>query len=471
MAFEFFSEPNSSPVIPLYLIETAQFPEWLATQSAFTQQWLNAVGFTAAADTYGLVPNDEGQIVQAVAGVKSLNDFWLGGSLARVLPAGNYQLQNLTDAQVFNACCAWGLGAYQFTRYKSSSKQIKAQLIWLHGIDREAVIALLKAIYLVRDLINTPTEDMGPAALAQACMDATTPYGARCEIIEGEQLLQDNYPAIHAVGRAGSQLPRLIDIRWGDPQRPQITLVGKGVCFDTGGLDIKPASGMSLMKKDMGGAAHALGLATLIMSANLPVNLRVLIPAVENAIAGNAYRPGDVINTRKGLTIEITNTDAEGRLVLADALAEAATEQPALLIDFATLTGAARVALGTDIPVFFTSHEQVAADLRAAAHKTQDPIWQLPLYEPYRKMMESPIADLNNSPLSSYAGAITAALFLQEFVPAHLAWVHFDLMAWNLTSRPGRPEGGEAMALRAVWEYINAFLVYREKHTSKSKHL
>lgn len=443
----------TTTAIPLTLIETAQFPTWLAEQCDFKQRWLAACKFTAAADSYVLIPNAQGDLTQVIAGVKSLNDFWCAGGLARALPAATYQLQDLTPEQAFNACCAWGLGAYQFTKYKAAKKSL-SQLCWPAGVDRQEVMDMLTAIYQVRDLINLPAEDLGPAELSEACRQAVAPFQARVDILEDAKLIEQNYPAIHAVGRASTRAPRLIDIRWGDATHPRVTLVGKGVCFDSGGLNIKLSNGMGLMKKDMGGAAHALGLAMLIMQSSLPVCLRVLIPAVDNVIAGNAYRPGDVINTRKGLTVEVTNTDAEGRLVLADALTAAAAEQPDILIDFATLTGAARVALGTDIPIFFTPQADLGENLLRQSKQVQDLIWPLPLYEPYKKMLESSIADLNNSPTSSYAGAIAAALFLQEFVPPHLNWVHLDLMAWNLASRPGRPEGGEAMGLRAVWHYL-----------------
>lgn len=444
---------------PLHFIPTSQFPEWLAGQTAFTQQWLSAVGFTAAPETYWLVPNEHGQIIAALAGVKSLDDPWMAAGFARSLPAGHYVMQNLSPKQAFQACCAWGLGAYQFTRYKTDQKPIKAYLVWPDEVASREVLDFLRATYLVRDLINTPTEDMGPAALAQACIEAVAPHGATTNVIVGDELLTQNYPAIHAVGRASTIPPRLIDIRWGNPTHRKLTLVGKGVCFDTGGLDIKSSGYMALMKKDMGGAAHALGLALLIMQAKLPICLRVLIPAVENAISGNAYRPGDVIKTRKGLSVEITNTDAEGRLILADALTEAVSEQPELVLDIATLTGAARVALGTDVPVFFTPQTELAKALETAGDLSQELIWRLPLYEGYRKMLDSPIADLNNSPSSSYAGAITAALFLQQFVPETITWAHFDLMAWNVSSKPGRPEGGEAMGLRALWQMIQSRFV------------
>ncbi len=310
-------------------------------------------------------------------------------------------------------------------------------------------------LYQVRDLVNTPAEDMNPEHLAAAVRDTARAFGARVREIAGDALLARNFPAIHAVGRAASHAPRLIDLRWGRSTHPKITLVGKGVCFDSGGLDLKTASGMRLMKKDMGGAAHALGLAHMIMRARLPVRLRLLIPAVENAVAGNAYRPGDVLASRKGLSIEIDNTDAEGRVILCDALTEAAAESPELIIDFATLTGAARVALGTDLPAMFCNRDEVAQCLADSASAVRDPVWRLPLHRPYRELIDSRIADIANSASGPYAGAITAALFLEDFVSADTPWIHFDLMAWNIRSRPGRPEGGEAMGLRAVFDYLH----------------
>ena len=293
-----------------------------------------------------------------------------------------------------------------------------------------------------------------PEQLATATQALGQAFGASVDQLIGDELLAQNYPLIHAVGRASAHPPRLLDLRWGDPGHPKITLIGKGVCFDSGGLDLKPSSAMRLMKKDMGGAATALGLARLIMSSGLPVRLRVLVAAVENAVAGNAFRPGDVLRSRRGLTVEIHNTDAEGRLVLCDALAEASDERPELMIDFATLTGAARVALGTDMPALFCNDDELANGLLTAAAQEQDPFWRLPLHRPYRDMLDSKIADLANASESSYAGAITAALFLQEFVPTDLPWVHFDLMAWNLKTQPGRPEGGEAMGLRALFAWL-----------------
>ena len=312
----------------------------------------------------------------------------------------------------------------------------------------------MRAAYLVRDLVNTPAEDMMPQHLAEAARALAEEFGAQFTEIVGDELLVRNYPLVHAVGRASVHAPRLLDLRWGDPAHPRLTLVGKGVCFDSGGLDIKPASGMRWMKKDMGGAAHVLGLARLVMATGLPVRLRVLVPTVENAISGSSFRPGDVIRSRKGLTVEIENTDAEGRLVLCDALAEAGTEEPALLIDFATLTGAARVALGTDLPGFFTNDDALADALALAGEAERDPVWRLPLFKPYRRELESQVADLLNCSTNGFGGAITAALFLQRFVPKGIDWLHFDLNAWNVSERAGRPKGGEAMGLYATFRYL-----------------
>jgi leucyl aminopeptidase len=313
---------------------------------------------------------------------------------------------------------------------------------------------MAEAVFLVRDLINTPANDMGPAELAAAAQALGRRHGAEVSVIAGEDLLAANYPSIYAVGAASSRPPCLIDLVWGAPGAPRLTLVGKGVCFDSGGLDIKPAEFMKTMKKDMGGAAHVLGLASVIMSAALPVRLRVLIPAVENAVGSRAMRPLDVIRSRKGLTVEIGHTDAEGRVVLSDALAEAAGEKPALLIDYATLTGAARVALGADLPALFSNDEALAGDLLRHGTAEGDPLWRLPLWRGYRRMIDGATADLTNSAEGGHAGAITAALFLQEFVGEGVPWAHIDLLAWNLKARPGRPEGGEAQTLRAVYALI-----------------
>ena len=302
--------------------------------------------------------------------------------------------------------------------------------------------------------LPTTISDMGPDGLAAAAEDLARDHGAEITVVVGDDLLERNFPAVHAVGRAHDRAPRLIDLRWGDPAAPKVTLVGKGVCFDTGGLDIKSAAGMKLMKKDMGGGAHVLGVAKMVMAAALPVRLRVLVPAVENSIAGNAMRPGDIVATRKGLSIEINNTDAEGRVILADALTEAAAETPDLIVDFATLTGAARVALGTDLPALYCNDEALAADILGAAEASDDPLWRMPLWAGYEEKVDAKVGDVDNAPEGGYGGSITAALFLQRFVADGVPWAHLDLMAWNLSTRAGRPEGGEAMGMRAVYQML-----------------
>jgi leucyl aminopeptidase len=345
------------------------------------------------------------------------------------------------------------MGTYRFDRYRRRA-HAEARLIWPETAVRCVVERAVEATFLVRNLINTPASDMGPEELTEAVRVVGRRFAARCRVITGNELILENYPAIHAVGRASARPPRLADLAWGDPGAPKLTLVGKGVCFDTGGLDLKPSTAMKLMKKDMGGAALVLGLAQMIMDAGLPVRLRLLVPAVENSVSGSAMRPLDVVRTRKGLTVEIGNTDAEGRVILADALAEAAAEDPALLIDCATLTGAARTALGTELPALFTDDDGLADVLLAEATATGDPLWRLPLWGPYRRHLDGKVADLNNAPDHPYAGAILAALFLAEFAAPVRAWAHIDTMAWNTESRPGRPEGGEAMGLRALYGVI-----------------
>ncbi|MGQ3892663.1 leucyl aminopeptidase family protein [Legionella sp. CNM-4043-24] len=368
---------------------------------------------------------------------------------ANRLPAGRYQL----DAELSPwALLIWSLAQYRFDRYKKNESEARILLLdeaSLIRVQQEAA-----ALFLVRDLINTPTNDMGPAQLGEVMIDMANTFGADYEECIGDELLQDNYPAIHAVGRASIHQPRLLMLTWGDINHPRVSLVGKGVCFDSGGLDIKPSSAMRLMKKDMGGAANALGLAQWIMASRLPVRLQVLIPAVENAIGPDAFRPGDVLTMRNGLTVEIDNTDAEGRLVLADALVKAGEEEPELVVDFATLTGSARTAVGTEIAAMFCNDDALAQELMTASTEVNDPVWRLPLFAGYESMLDSSIADMVNSSASAYAGAITAALFLKRFVPAKASWVHFDIMAWNVSSKPGRPEGGEAMAVRAVAQYL-----------------
>jgi leucyl aminopeptidase len=441
----------------VHLVREADASKWRADLPGGQRAWLDAHDVKAKTGTCLILPTD-GSGVDAVLVVSDTPRLgtWDLAAAASKLPGGTYRLQaaNGTVPDISNALVGWLLSHYQFTRYTKASDAKPRRLITTADIP--SATAQAEAAALVRDLVNTPTNDMGPTQLAEAVQLVAGRYGAAVETIVGDDLLGQNHPTIHMVGRAAADAPRLIDLRWGDEAHPKLTLVGKGVCFDSGGLDIKPASGMLWMKKDMGGAAHALALAELVMRHKLPVRLRLLIPAVENAIAGNAFRPGDIVRTRKGLTVEIGNTDAEGRLVLCDALAAADEEQPDLLIDFATLTGAARVALGPDLPALFCNDEALAESLATAARSTDDPLWRLPLWQPYADMLKSPIADLNNSAEGGFAGAITAALFLKRFVSSTRSWAHVDLYAWNSSAKPGRPKGGEAMTLRAMWSVIRS---------------
>jgi leucyl aminopeptidase len=447
------SQPAHS--IPLIPVLADQFRPWLAQQEPAKARWLTNTGFTAKPGSWSLVPGQDGTLNAVVIGVAKAGDFWACGDLSTKLPAGSYHLVTDWDAAaVEGLTIGWGLGAYHYTRYKSQ-EPVEAKLVIDPACDTHLINTQIAATYLVRDLINTPAEDMMPEHLADAITSVGQACGATVTQIVGDDLLTQNYPTIHCVGRASVHAPRLIDLRWGEAHHPKLTLVGKGVCFDSGGLDIKPASGMRMMKKDMGGAAHALGLAQMVMDTGLPVQLRVLVPAVENAVSGQAFRPGDIIKSRQGLTIEVDNTDAEGRLILCDALAEGSTEKPDLMIDFATLTGAARVALGTELPALFTNSDRVAAGLLAGAACTHDPLWRMPLHTPYRSMLNSTIADIANAASAPFGGAITAALFLREFVAEEVDWAHLDIMAWNRNSQPGRPEGGEAMGLRAIFAYLN----------------
>ncbi|MDR3515933.1 MAG: leucyl aminopeptidase family protein [Azospirillaceae bacterium] len=427
----------------------------LSAQPAALRAWLAGIGFTAEPGTTALLPGDGG--VGAVwLGVAEEPDLWSYAGLPAALPVGSYRLDPaVTGAAATRAVLGWALGSYRFTRYCKPTKDLPV-LQWPETVDRPAVERTIAATQRVRDLVNTPAADLGPAELADAALALAQPFKAKVKLIVGDELLEAGYPAIHAVGRASDRKPRLIDLTWGRKSRPLVTLVGKGVCFDSGGLDIKPSSSMLLMKKDMGGAAHALAIAGMIMAAGLPVRLRVLIPAVENVIAGNAFKPMDVLSTRQGLTVEVGNTDAEGRLILADALAEACRAQPELLIDFATLTGAARVALGPEITPFYSNDDALAAELAAQGDRHEDPLWRMPLWQPYQKFLESKVADLSSTGTTPFAGSITAALFLQRFVAPTVPWIHLDLFAWNPTARPGRPEGGEALGLRAVYALIES---------------
>ena len=436
--------------IPLYVLTSQEYDTWLGKQSAKTNQWLATSGYQGKG--IATLPGDDGGLAAALMVVNDASEYFACGDLINQLPAGQYLLVT-EDENKAAVAFGWCVGSYRFTRYKGDEKTLPVLAVADEAIMQEAV-KLSDATALVRDLVNTPAGDMMPEHLSQACQDLAQEFGAKFSEIVGDDLLTENYPTIHAVGRASYHLPRLLDLRWGNSAAPKVTLVGKGVCFDSGGLDVKPAAGMRLMKKDMGGAAHVLGLARLIMAFGLNVQLRVLIPAVENAIAGNAFRPGDVITTRKGLSVEIDNTDAEGRLVLCDALDDAAKEAPELIIDFATLTGAMRVALGTELPGFFATKTSTAEGISQAGEKIQDPVWRMPLHKAYQDMLKSDIADMTNCAAGPFGGAITAALYLQEFLPSDIDWCHFDVMAFNIRPLPGRPKGGEAFGIRAVFGYL-----------------
>ena len=448
---------ESADAIALVPVGRKGFAAWLNTQPAAWGPWVKLAKFKAEAGALCAVPDELGQPSTILVGLGDNDDPWIWAGLPGRLPPGTYRLSLPMDRHRANwVCLGWMLATYHFDRYKKAAVKDWPRLIWPETSDRDWVKSTAKAIGLVRDLINTPAADMGPAELAAAAVEIARTHGAKTHIIVGEDLLAQNYPMIYAVGQAAAagREPRLIDLVWGDDTHPKVTLVGKGVCFDSGGLDLKNSSGMKLMKKDMGGAAHVLGLAAMIMEQKLPVRLRVLIPAVENAVSERAMRPLDVLKTRKGITVEVGNTDAEGRLILGDALWEAGQEKPDLLLDFATLTGAARSALGVDLPALFSNSNGLANRLLAAGDSECDPLWRLPLHKPYRRMLDSKVADICNASDSAYAGAITAALFLQEFVPPGVSWAHLDLMAWNVSARPGRPEGGEALCIRSAFFVI-----------------
>ena len=444
------ADARTIPITPLVARDLAG---WLARQPERTRRWVSGARFEAKPAPHLVLPGADGAPAGVLLGIEDGADIWSWGALPLALPEGRYRVDaGMNGSRATRAALGWALGSYAFTRYRKPARK-PAELVWPDSADRGAATRAAEATCLVRDLVNTPAEDMGPAELAAAARKIARGQGATIKIIAGDALLKQNYPTIHAVGRASSRAPRLIDLRWGR-SGPRITLVGKGVCFDSGGLDLKPASGMELMKKDMGGAAHVLALAQMIMAAKLSVRLRVLVPAVENSVSGNAFRPLDIIRTRKGLTVEIGNTDAEGRLILCDALAEASREKPDLIVDCATLTGAARVALGPDLPALFANDDATAEALLRHGLAEDDPLWRMPLHAGYRTMLDSKIADMNNVSSGGFAGAITAALFLEAFVAPGIPWIHLDLYAWNPAAKPGRPLGGAAMALRALYALI-----------------
>jgi leucyl aminopeptidase len=454
----FLPRGHAVPTVPVTFVTSGTWREQRDHLDARSRAFAEASGFEPKAGRHLLLPGAEGGLAGALFGLEGADDPskdpFRPGALVGVLPAGAYRFANPPhDSRL--AALAFGLGCYRFTRYrKQDEKELKLELPG--NVDGDDLTRIVDGVCLARDLINTPANDMGPVELEEAARTLAGRHGAQLRSIVGDDLITEGFPLVHAVGRAAARAPRLIDISWGDPGHPKVTLVGKGVCFDTGGLDIKPESGMLNMKKDMGGAATMLGLAHMLMDRGAKLRLRVLIPAVENAISGSAFRPRDVYRSRKGLTVEIGNTDAEGRLILADALALADEEQPELIADMATLTGAARVALGADLPPFYTDDDQFAADLARYATAENDPLWRMPLWRPYDALLDSKVADLNNVSSGGFAGSITAALFLRRFVSAAKAWLHVDIFAWNQASKPGRPEGAECQAARALYALLVA---------------
>ncbi|SMX46789.1 leucyl aminopeptidase family protein [Maliponia aquimaris] len=447
-----FAAPDTA-ALPLHLIESDGLDPWLADQPAPVAAWAKASGFTGALGTALMIPGPEGAPVAALAGYgtaaqRARHRFPLAGAVPSLAP-GVYRIASgLPEGGAMTESLGWLLTGYQFTRYRAGSDVTRA-LVAPEGVDAGRVETLAAAEWLTRDLVNTPASDMGPDALEAAARALAADHGASIEVITGDDLLARNFPMIHAVGRASAQAPRLIDLRWG-ASGPLLTLVGKGVCFDTGGLNLKPGASMGLMKKDMGGAANTLGLAQAIMTLGLKLRLRLLIPAVENSVAGNSFRPGDILTSRKGLTVEINNTDAEGRLVLADALSYGDDEAPDLMISMATLTGAARVAVGPDLAPFYADDEALAAALAQAGGQLADPVWRMPFHTPYEAMIEPGIADLDNAPSGGFAGSITAALFLRRFTAQAKRYAHFDIYAWQPSAAPGRPKGGLGQGGRAI---------------------
>ncbi|MFO1407502.1 MAG: leucyl aminopeptidase family protein [Steroidobacteraceae bacterium] len=456
-----FEDSDVAAARPLWLVSEDGLEDWLGSQGVSTRRWLADTRFRAERHQLAVVPGPDGTVQLAVLGLgkaatpDTIEPWALAGAPDR-LPAGPWRIATpLAAGAATAAAIGWAYGSYRYDRYRrpAATNRDPASLVPPVLADMTHVRRMAAALAMARDLVNTPAADLGPAELAAHALELATRCGATGRIVHGDALAE-GYPAIHAVGRAATAGPRLVDFTWGDPSAPKVTLVGKGVCFDTGGLDVKPSSGMLLMKKDMGGAACVLALARVVMESALPVRLRVLVPAVENAISGNAYRPGDVLRTRKGLSVEVGNTDAEGRLVLADALAAADDETPDLLVDLATLTGAARVALGPELPALFGKREATVQSLAAHGRTLGDPLWPMPLWDGYDDEFASRVGDINNVSPSGFAGSIIGALFLRRFVTASPDWVHVDLYAWNARERPGRPVGAEPQAVRALWALL-----------------
>jgi leucyl aminopeptidase len=454
-----FIPAGKAKTTPITFVNASTWSSAREALDARGRAYADAVAFEPKPGRHLLLPSAQGGLAAVLFALEPpenrTKNLFLPGALADVLPPGSYRFATAAHDQKL-AALAIALGAYRFSRYrKQDDKSIRIEPP--KEVDADDLTRIVDGVALARDLINTPANDMGPAELEEAARGLAARHGASFRAIIGDDLLTENFPLVHAVGRAAARAPRLIDLVWGQESHPKVTLVGKGVCFDTGGLDIKPESGMLNMKKDMGGAACMLALAHMLMDRGAKIRLRVIIPAVENAISGSAFRPRDVYRSRKGISVEIGNTDAEGRLILADALALADEEKPELIADAATLTGAARVALGTELPPFYTDDDECACALATCAQQESDPLWRMPLWQPYEQMLESKVADMNNVSSGGFAGSITAALFLRRFVSAAKTWVHFDVYAWNQASRPGRPEGGECQAARA----LNALLVAR----------
>ena len=447
---------DGNPIIPIRIVDEDGFADFTATLAPAARRWIETTGYRPKPGSELVVPDTDGGVEMVLFGRPQANDpagAFLPARHVGLLPAGFYRFADALPAPDRTAL-AWALEGYRFDRY-TEKPPAKARLVVEASVDPDGLRPIVEGVFLARDLINTPANDLGPAELEMAMRTLGERHGAAVRSVVGEALLAENYPLVHAVGAASDRAPRLVDLSWGDAADPKVTLVGKGVCYDTGGLDIKPSSAMALMKKDMGGAANVIGLAHMIMSAGLKLRLRVIVPAVENSVSGKSFRTGDVYSSRKGLTVEIGNTDAEGRLILADALALADEDRPELIIDMATLTGAARVALGPDLPPFYTVDEALAGEISDAAAGAADPLWRMPLWSPYAKLLDSKIADINHISSGPFAGSITAALFLKRFVE-HAPWAHFDIYGWNPSAKPGRPEGGEAQGIRALFALLKA---------------
>jgi leucyl aminopeptidase len=437
---------------PLHIVSRDGFAAWLARQPAVVARWLQAQAFDAAPGTAAAYADANGDVGGAVLGIGDPLDPLSYAHAPSMLPAAAWTPAGPIDPAARDALqLGWGLGTYRFARFRGNGRP--AATLALDAPDA-AIADVLAACVRVRDLVNTPTEHMGPEQLHEVVEGIAAAHGARFEAIVGDDLLARNFPAIHAVGRASHRAPRLLRLDWGDAAHPHVAIVGKGVCFDTGGLNLKTGDGMRNMKKDMGGGAHAIALAELVMARRLPLRITLLVPAVENAIGPLSYRPGEVVATRKGVSVEIDNTDAEGRMVLCDALALAGEEKPALLLDFATLTGAARIALGPELPALYANDETVAAQWMAAGGEVRDPVWRMPLWRPYLRYLTSNVADIANSGPSKMGGSIAAALYLERFVPEGQPWAHLDVYAWNDSDRPGRPAGGEAQGLRSAYAML-----------------